>query len=333
MSYGLKYIGTTRRRALSAVDTPLPQVSFICPDEFMWTVDDDGLVTNRVPIDDCLDCSIKRVGRTCPWDFADLTIRLDRDVRYASFNPSKMLGCPREHWYRINTEYPVDPATRHAMVRGTRTHAALEIPHPDILGEVTVVRYLPFSWKGKTLQLPITCRPDKVYPLQGLIHDDKTRAYLPVKDGVALPPEINAEYTFQLSVGAWCWAEPAYMVLPDGTVRVAPDPIEIYQGQVIFRDSTKQIKQQYQLFDSAWLEEEMVRRIEPYMALYDDNVIAPPLEGAETWRCRTCPFHVSNYGDCPSHIGEAIPSVPETVVRPVRVGGRGTVGRVSIVRR
>jgi hypothetical protein len=310
----------------------MPQVSFVCPDEMMWTVQDDGIVTNQVPIDDCLECSIKRPQRTCPWDFADLTLRLDRSVGYASFNPSKMLGCPREHWYRINTDYPVDPGTRHAMVRGTRTHAALEVPHQDILAEVTVVRYLPVQWKGKNLQLPITCRADKVYPQQGLIHDDKTRSYIAQRNGEAIPPEINPEYTFQLSVGAWCWKKPAYCSSPEGGVNLNPLPIEITRGQIIFRDSTKQIKQLYPLFDFPWLEGEMRRRIQPYMALYDDNVQAPPLEGDATWRCRTCPFHESNFGDCPSHIGQTIPEIPEAPARPVSIRGRGTVGRVSVIR-
>src|SRR3954451_2914370 len=270
------------------------QVSFVCPDEVMWTVADDGEVTNQVPTQDCLDCSVKRPDRACNWDYADLTLRQDRDVAYASFNPSKMLGCPREHWYRINTSYPVDPASRHAMVRGTRTHAALEIPHPDILSEITVVRFLAVSWKKRVLKLPISVRPDKVYPQHGVIHDDKTRGYLPVKDGQALLPDINAEYTFQLSVGAWAWADPAYSVGPQG-VTLTPDPITIDRGQIIFRDSTKQIKQAYPLFDFPWLEQQMRRRIQPYLALYDDNVIAPVLEGKDTWRCKTCPHHQSNF--------------------------------------
>jgi|SRR5580765_821230 len=308
----------------------MPQVSFVCPDEVMWSVADDGMVTNQVPIQECLDCSVKRPNRSCNWDYADLTLRLDRDAAYASFNPSKMLGCPREHWYRINTEYPVDPATRHAMVRGTRTHAALEVPHPDILAEVTVVRHLEISWKQQTLKIPVSVRPDKVYPQHGLIHDDKTRGYLPVRDGEALPPDINAEYTFQLSVGAWAWAEPTYTVGPQG-VDSHPQPLEIIRGQIIYRDSTKQIKQDYPLFDFPWLEQEMRRRIQPYMALYDDNVQAPPLEGSETWRCKTCPFHVSNYGDCPSHIGERVTAEP-IAVRPVRTSGSGRVSRVSVIR-
>jgi hypothetical protein len=304
----------------------VPQTSFVCPDEYMWSVADDGEVTNLVPVQDCLDCSIKRPDRSCNWDYADLTLRRDRDVAYASFNPSKLLGCAREHWYRINTEYPVDPGARHAMVRGTRTAAALDMPHPDVLSEITVVRYLKISWKQKVLNLPISVRPDKVYPQHGLIHDDKTRAYLAVKDGQPLSPDINPEYTFQLSVGAWAWAEPAY------AVGVAAKPIEIIRGQIIYRDATKQIKQPYPLFDFPWLEQEMRRRIQPYMALYDDNVQAPPLEGEETWRCRTCPHHVSNYGSCDSHIGAKIPETPETVVRPIPIG-RGTVSRVSVIRR
>src|SRR5580765_4799458 len=250
----------------------MPQVSFVCPDERMWTVEDDGTVSNHVPISECLADSVKRPDRACNWDFADLTLRMDRDVSYASFNPSKMLGCPREHWYRINTDYPVDPGTRHAMVRGTRTHAALEVPHPDILAEVTVVRYLKLQWKKQTLDVPISVRPDKVYPQTGIIHDDKTRSYLAQKDGQAVNPEINAEYTFQLSVGAWAWADPAYCVTPQG-VELSPKPLEITRGQIIFRDSTKQIKQSYPLFDFPWLEQEMRRRIQPYMALYDDNAI------------------------------------------------------------
>jgi hypothetical protein len=307
----------------------MPQVSFICPDEMMWTVADDGEVTNHVSVHDCLDCSVMRPDRSCNWDFADLTLRMDRDAAYASFNPSKMLGCPREHWYRINTDYPVDPASRHAMVRGTRTHAALEVPHPDILSEVTVVRYLPIQWKKKKLSIPVSVRPDKVYPQHGIIHDDKTRSYLAQKDGKAVLPEINAEYTFQLSVGAWCWAEPAYAVFPTG-VDIHPPVIKIDRGQIIFRDSTKQIKQGYPLFDFAWLEQEMRRRIQPYMALYDDNAIAPVLEGQETWRCKTCSFHQSNYGTCDSHIGEAI--LPEPVIVKPVVRGRGTVSRVSVIR-
>jgi hypothetical protein len=310
----------------------MPQVSFVCPDEVMWTVQDDGVVTNHVPVSDCLACSVKRPDRSCHWDFADLTLRMDRDVSYASFNPSKMLGCPREHWYRINTDYPVDPATRHAMVRGTRTHAALEVPHQDILAEVTVVRYLKIQWKKKTLEIPITVRPDKVYPQHGLIHDDKTRGYIPVKDGKAVELALNPEYTFQLSVGAWCWADPAYAVLPQAGVQTSIKPIEIIRGQVIFRDSTKQIKQAYPLFDFPWLEQEMRRRIQPYMALYDDNVQAPVLEGAETWRCKTCPHHQSNHGTCDSHIGQSVDLEPVLARSVAKVRG-GKVSRVSVIAR
>jgi hypothetical protein len=307
----------------------MPQTSFICPDELMWTVADDGEVTNAVPIADCLACSVKRPGRACNWDHADLTLRLDRDVSYASFNPSKMLGCPREHWYRINTEYPVEPGSRHAMVRGTRTHAALEVPHPDVLSEITVVRYLSTPWKGDLLNLPISVRPDKVYPQHGVIHDDKTRGYLPVVQGQPAVPDVNAEYVFQLSVGAWCWADPAYIVTPLG-VTVRPAPIVIDQGQIIFRDSTKQIRQQYPLFDFDWLELQMRRRIEPYLALYDDNEIAPPLEGPDTWRCRTCPHHRTNYGSCDSHIGTV--AVEPAVVKPTAHSGRGTVSKVRVIK-
>ena len=307
----------------------MPQVSFVCPDEMMWTVEDDGEVTNQVPVKDCLDCSVKRPDRACNWDYADLTLRTDRDVAYASFNPSKMLGCPREHWYRINTDYPVDPGARHAMVRGTRTHAALEVPHPDILSEVTVVRHLKVSWKQRVLELPILCRPDKVYPQHGIIHDDKTRGYLAQKDGKPVFPEINAEYTFQLSVGAWCWANPSFVVGKDG-VDVHPKPILIDRGQIIFRDSTKQIKQSYPLFDFPWLEQEMRRRVQPYMALYDDNTMAPVLEGKETWRCKTCSFHQSNYGTCNSHIGED--AIMEPVISKPTPAGRGTVTRVKVIR-
>lgn len=303
----------------------MPQVSFICPDEVMWTVMDDGMVTNAVPVQDCLDCSVKRPGRACHWDFADLTLRQDRDVQYASFTPSKMLGCPREQWYRMNTDYPIEPGSRHAMVRGTRTHAQLEVPHPDILAEVQVVRYLTIQWKKATLRIPITCRPDKIYPLRGLIHDDKTRSYLPVKDGVPIVPEHNPEYAFQLSVGAWCWADPAW-----AGEEVSPEPIEITQGQVIYRSSIKQIRQIYPIFEFDWLEDEMRRRIQPYMALYDDNAQAPVLEGEETWRCRTCPHHQSNYGDCNSHIGEKVVAEP-AITRPSVIRG-GTVSRVKVIR-
>lgn len=307
----------------------MPQVSFICPDELMWTVADDGEVTNAVPVADCLDCAVKRPNRACNWDHADLTLRLDRDAAYASFNPSKMLGCPREHWYRINTEYPIEPGSRHAMVRGTRTHAALEVPHPDVLSEITVVRYLAVTWKGVALELPVSVRPDKVYPQHGVIHDDKTRGYLPVKEGLPVLPEINAEYTFQLSVGAWAWALPAYIVTPQG-VQTNPGRIHIDTGQIIFRDSTKQIRQKYPIFEFDWLETEMRRRIEPYLALYDDNEIAPPLEGSDTWRCRTCPHHQSNYGDCTSHIGESVQAEP--AIKRTVPPGAGTVSRVRVIK-
>jgi len=309
----------------------MPQVSFICPDEVMWTVQDDGIVTNQVPVQDCLDCSVKRPNRACHWDFADLTLRRDRDAAYASFNPSKMLGCPREHWYRINTDYPVDPGTRHAMVRGTRTHAALEVPHPDILAEITVVRYLKIQWKKKTLEIPISVRPDKVYPQHGLIHDDKTRGYLQTREGRAVEPEHNPEYAFQLAVGAWAWAAPAYTVGPQGVNR-NPEPIVIEQGQVIYRDSTKQIKQMYPIFEFDWLEGEMRRRIQPYMALYDDNVKAPPLEGPETWRCKTCPHHKTNFGDCDSHIGTQTVDQPVPIKATSHARAGGTVSRVRVIR-
>jgi hypothetical protein len=45
----------------------------------MCDVDDTGELIKEVPIDGCLECSLTRHDRACSWDFADLTLRIERD--------------------------------------------------------------------------------------------------------------------------------------------------------------------------------------------------------------------------------------------------------------
>lgn len=270
---------------------------FVCPDELMATVDDDGNVSNLVEIKDCLTCSVSRANRACQWDFADLTLRLDRSATYASFTPSKMLGCDKELWFKQHVDYAVNPEHRNAMVRGTRAHSSLEVPHPDIIGEVTVVRYLNVPWKGEVLRLPITVRPDKVYPLLGLIHDDKTRAYLQTTNKLPVAPPFTFDYAFQLSVGAWAWGNPAFCIDEQG-VHVDPPAIVIGSGQITYRDSTKQIRVPYEILPFNKLEEVMVQRCQDLLKIYDDDVEPGPLTDDSVWKCKTCPFLPANGGSC-----------------------------------
>lgn len=270
---------------------------FVCPDELMATVDDRGEVSNLVEIHDCLTCSVSRANRACQWDFADLTLRLDRSATYASFTPSKMLGCDKELWFKQHVDYAVNPEHRNAMVRGTRAHSALEVPHPNIIGEVTVVRYLDVPWQGRVLRLPITVRPDKVYPFLGLIHDDKTRAYLQTTNKLPVAPPYAPDYAFQLSVGAWAWGQPAFTIDGHG-VHVDPPAIAVTTGQITYRDSTKQIRVPYELLDFDVLEGVMRARCQDLLRIYDLDAEPGPLVGDDQWKCKTCPFLPANGGAC-----------------------------------
>lgn len=209
----------------------------LCPDDYQASQDADGNLDRRVPIQDCLDCALTRIDRDCPFDWADLKIRIERDVKQ-SYTPSGMNACKRERWIKLRHDYAVDPFDAYARARGIGSHAGLETDHPDILSEVTVCRYLEVDG----VQKPIVTRPDKVYPRLGLIHDDKTKGYIRSDKGQPVPPEIYHRYKVQLSVGAWCWANPAWMAVQDGPKVLSPKAHTVIRGQITFRDGAKQAR-------------------------------------------------------------------------------------------
>ena len=316
-------------------------VYFRCPDPYQWTLDEETDELSRdVPILDCLKCSLTRPERTCHWDFTDLVDRIDRSPMYASFTPSKMLGCVREQWYRMNTAYAIDPQSKHAMVRGTRWHSGAEVganvkidgqPITDfLLSEVTVVRLLDVPWKGRVLTLPITVRPDKVYPQLGLIHDDKTRGYLQSQNKEAIAPPTSEDYRFQLSVGAWAWADPWVAVYPDQRTDHVPEPLIIHTGQITYRDAQKQVRVgEIPLIPDEALEDRMVEECQRQLALYDDNYKAPHLEGDAAWRCGNCPFSQGNGGECPGVPEKKAPAPRKKPVAPTFTP-RSTRSRLTV---
>jgi hypothetical protein len=259
----------------------VPQTGMICPDPFMWDVSDGGDFLKEVPTADCLDCSLTRTDRGCSWDYADIKARVDRPASYCSFTPSKMNGCDMELYLRINFNYATNPAEVGRMVAGSAAHLGLEVIHPDIIGETTVVRLLDM---GEGWHVPITVKPDKVYIGQQLIHDDKTRAYMAQEDLKPKPIDSSEDLVRQLSVGAWAWGQPAF-ASKDGVVW-HPEPLNISLGQVTYRqsDGTKQLRTLVPLLDFQELERWMRGRVMDLVGVYDGN--EPDAE--ENWRCKNC---------------------------------------------
>lgn len=274
----------------------MPHVAFTCPDPIMWT-ESGGVITTDIPVNVCLACSLSRVDRGCPWDYSDLTNRIERPIK-PSFTPSAMLGCHRERWLKQSVDYAVDPADSHAKVRGTRAHSGFEVDHADVLSEVTVARTLIVDGEPAL----VVTRPDKVYPKTGLIHDDKTRGYIAQKDKQPVPPEISEDYRYQLSVGAWAWADPENkstdVTHSTGVSPASTTPVPITKGQITFRDQTKQVRVQVPLIPSKELIPWMETQIRDLRKIYQGGYGTPssPIDGGPAylpsnsqWKCKTCP--------------------------------------------
>lgn len=261
----------------------MPHTSFLCPDPAQWSLDPaTGELDRRVPIPDCLACSLSRVDRACSWDYADLMLRIHRPIR-PSFTPSAMAGCLRERYLKMNHDYAVDPANEAPRVRGISSHAGLETDHADILSEVTVGRRLLVDDRPEMVVL----RPDKVYPKLGLVHDDKTRAYLRSVQKQPQAPEITFDHRFQLSVAAWAWQAPAFAEFPDGRVDY-PEPILITSGQIIFRDGSKQVRVLVDLLPTEVVESHLQRMIRLLRLVYSGQWEPPPLPEDQRSRCLSC---------------------------------------------
>lgn len=254
----------------------------------MWSLDANNLLDDTVPIPDCLNCSLTRQGRACHWDYADLLAR--NENQYAElFSPSRFNGCDRELWLRSNNDYWTDPADQTYRVRGTASHAALEVQHEDIIVETRVYRELPGVVDHEGKPAVISVKPDKVYPKLGVIHDDKTYKYLPrggdgYKPGEVHPIEIKDAYRLQLSIGAWAWADP---MVRDGVA--APAPITITTGQITFRDGSTQLRiKDIELFPFTDLEDYMRGRVAELNAVRLGHEPGYCAED-QRWKCGNCP--------------------------------------------
>ena len=268
-------------------------VAFLCPDPQMWSMPGTDII-KTVPIADCLNCSLTRNDRDCQWDFADLYARQE-DGYNELFSPSRFNGCDRELWLRANNDYWTDPAEQTYRVRGTATHAALEVEHSDIIVEARVYRTLEGAVDHEGKPAVVSVKPDKVYPGLGVIHDDKTWKYLPrggpgYATGQVHPIEIKDAWRLQLSIGAWVWAKPDFITdasEPSGLRFV--DPITITSGQITVRDGSTQLRMRdIELFPFDELEEYMRGRVKELNAvrlgLEPDYV-----REEDRWKCKTCP--------------------------------------------
>lgn len=274
----------------------MPHVAFKCPDPAMWSL--DGLqLDDTVPIPDCLNCSLTRQDRACHWDYADLKAREENGYT-EMFSPSRFNGCDRELFLRASHDYWTDPAEQGRRVHGTASHAGLEVEGvPEVIGEVRVYRTLEGVKDHEGKPVVISVQPDKVYPKLGVIHDDKTQAYMPrggegYKPGEIHPIPVKDAWRLQLSIGAWAWAKPD--CVGDQTEASGlgfPDPLTITSGQITVRqrgDGSQLRIRDIELYPFEDLETYMrgrvlelndVRRgIEPGYCKEDDR-----------WKCGTCP--------------------------------------------
>lgn len=223
----------------------MPHTAFICPDPIQWTVDHEtGYLIREVPIDKCLSCSLTRIDRACPWDYADLKARVEN---YNSvYSPSRMNGCNREAWLKERNNYAIEPGRASKKARGTSVHAGLETSHDLLISEARVYRWLQDDTDPDNGWM-VSVQPDKVYPGTETIHDDKTWSYLPVGAPEALPGQPKpvelkvgtdgqpSEYLRQLATGAWAWAKPNRVEYNDGRVDESPTPVKITNGQITIR--------------------------------------------------------------------------------------------------
>lgn len=263
----------------------MPHVAFTCPDPFMWDVDEYGELIKDVPVETCLNCSLSRRDRECHWDFADLTLRIERDIYTDSYSPSAMLGCDREKFLKMAHDYAVDPALSHSKARGTVVHSKQEIDHPDIVSEQLMGRSLVVDGVPKQIRV----KPDKIYRRMRVIQDDKTWGYLPVEKGQALPIDEKYFPVHQLSIGAWVAAAPEPIPPKEGREPIpVPEPVQVDRGEVIFRDSKKQIRHDVDLIDPGALEPWMEMRIRELDAVYAGNEPEPLPEDRRNF-CPTCP--------------------------------------------
>jgi hypothetical protein len=267
----------------------MPHTAFRCPDPYMWSEVPGswGLLSQEVPIDKCLECALTRRDRACPYDYADLKLRVEEGYT-EQFSPSRFNGCDREQYLRATTDFSTDPAEQSARVRGTRAHAVVEITDdPGVISEKRI--YRPLMVDGE--QAWIGVKPNKVYPELAEISDLKTWKYLPVKDGQPVDQEVKEENRIQLSIGAWAWERPCRKDV-DGYGNndyFAIEPIHIDHGQIIIQDGTKQLRQaEISLIPDDQLEELMAQRVRELRKVYAGEEPGYCDED-KRWRCKTCP--------------------------------------------
>lgn len=271
----------------------MPHVANVCPDTAMWSVDPDTMqLSQAVPLDECLQCSLTRLDRGCSYDFGYL-MQAREGTYTALFSPSRMNGCDRELYFKEFRQYTVDPKDQRYKIRGTRAHSGLEVPDTAlVIGEARVFRVLndedgqPMRYRGEPLLISV--QPDKIYPGMAQIHDDKTWKYLPRAGGKPVEQPVKSENRFQLSVGAWAWANPSRVEYRDH-VDESPKPITITSGQIILRDGESELRQWgIPLIPTPTLERWMRLRVKSVLkALNGEEPPFPP--PYKRWRCGTCP--------------------------------------------
>lgn len=250
-------------------------------------------IVKTVPIQDCLDCSLKRIDRGCVYDFADLNARIEGGYDEA-FSPSRFNGCDRELYLRAKHDFWTNPADQTARVRGTAAHAALEVRDPRVIGEARVYRVLPGVTDHNGGPAVVSTQPDAVYPDMRLIADFKTWKYLPrgnVTRGEVDPQPIKLAYQRQLSVGAWVWAKPDKVVYRDGTIDLAPQPLELSTGQISLRDGHSFLRQMVDLVPFGALELWMQGRVLELNAVragVEPGYCPTQGDGSRPF-CNTCP--------------------------------------------
>lgn len=267
----------------------MPHVAFKCPDPAMWSMSETEIV-KTVPIQDCLDCSLRRVDRACPYDFADLNARIESGYD-EMFSPSRFNGCDRELYLRANNDFWTDPAEQTTRVRGTAAHSLLESSDRRAISEARVYRVLDGAVDHLGLPAVVSVQPDVVYPDMGLIADFKTWKYLPrgnVTRGEVDPQPIKLAYQRQLSVGAWAWAAPIKVKYADGTVNLAPDPVLLTGGQVSLRDGHSFLRLRTPLIPFDALEDWMRGRVLELNAVRLGHLPGYCAED-DRWKCKTCP--------------------------------------------
>jgi len=211
--------------------TGMPLRGFIC----------DLNHTERVDRDECIACADAPEpprGRRCRFTATMLRAICEADDarRSAGISATGLVGCLRQTYLTLATDYYQAPIRLYPALRGQLFHALFERAQRNgLIRERRFARAID--------GVVITGQPDEVDPERGLMVDYKTKPQI--------PPTVAFEYEAQLNIYRW--------ILADGYDLATGEPIrcDIRQLGIVFLTMNDLTKRQVPVWDlaqtEAWL--------------------------------------------------------------------------------